>query len=202
MLLISQATFSKSEEPFCSIWWTKIFLKPFDCFQSREARLTLPSSITTWPASSRAWKRQIHIRESLGPQESDKFTRKMQGLKMANSHLGKPRSTSTCKSGAGAEGGANPEMAAISRLVITESRAAWKKELEWKFTYNKGKHCRIINILAKPAYTPAKGLWRKLGKIWSDPKYSSPAIRATTQRQDLGAGSGEPSPLRRSGRWS
>ena len=49
----------------------------------------------------------------------------MQGLKMANSHLGKPRSTSTCKSGAGAEGGANPEMAAISRLVITESRAAW-----------------------------------------------------------------------------
>ena len=49
---------------------------------------------------------------------------------MANSHQGNIRTTITCKSGAGAEGGANPEMAAISRLVITESRAAWKRKLE------------------------------------------------------------------------
>ena len=55
---------------------------------------------------------------------SQKNENRNTGPENGNSHREKLRSTSTCKSGAGAEGGANPEMAAISRLVITESRAA------------------------------------------------------------------------------
>ena len=90
ILLISQATFSNNirvKSHFVQFDEFKYSWSLFyDCCQSREEKLTLPSSITTWPASSRAWKRQIHIRKSLGPQKNDKFIRKMQGLKMANSH--------------------------------------------------------------------------------------------------------------------
>ena len=63
-------------------------------------------------------------------------------------------------------------------------RAEQPERGSWKLTYNKGKHCRIINHLARLAYTPEKGLWRKLGKMWSDQNIphlqSVPQLRGKT----------------------
>ena len=102
-------------------------------------------------------KWQIHIRETLGPQSPAKVEQELRG-------------------------------ALIQRWLPYQDswlrRAEQPERGSWKFTYNKGKHCRIINLLARLAYTPEKGLWRKLGKMWSDQNIphlqSVPQLRGKT----------------------